>query len=165
MAERYESIEERIQLAIDAINTRKITVRAQIAREFDVPLQRLRFRLKGHPPASAVPGLHNRKLDPDQDLALHTYCKNLDELGLPIRLHTVERAASELQDFPRWAQPPPLGSDWTKRWLDRQPDLHKAKRKPLAVARKNAHDLNLLAKHFQLFKEVVEKYDITSEDT
>lgn len=167
MAEQYSSVEQRIQLAIDAMNTRKNTVRAQIAREFDVPLQRLRFRLKGHPPASAIRGLHNRKLNPDQDLALHTYCKNLDDLGLSVRLHMVERAANELlrQDKPRWLHPPSVGPDWAKRWLDRQLDLHKAKRKPLAAARKNAHDLDLLEKHFRLFKEVVEQYGITPDDT
>ncbi len=54
--------------------TRVKTRVKEIAREFDVPLQRLRSRLADHSPASAVRGLHNRKLKPDQ-LALHTYQK------------------------------------------------------------------------------------------
>ena len=44
------------------------------------------------------------------------------------------------------AAPPPfaLGPQWAKRWLERQEDLFKLKRKPIAAARKNAYDLELL---------------------
>ncbi len=163
MAATYAIIEGRIQKAIDAINTRENPNRAEIAREFDVPVQRLRSRLKGHPPASAVRGLHNRALKPDQELALHTYIKRLDELGLSARLNLIESAGNLLlrQDSP-WAS---LGPKWAKRWLDRQSDLHKAKRKPLAAARKNAHDEELLKGHFDAYDEVVKQYGMTEENT
>jgi len=73
VAATYAFIESRIQKAIDVINTRENSNPAKIACEFDVPVQRLRFRLKGYSPASAVRELHNRALKPNQELALHTY--------------------------------------------------------------------------------------------
>ncbi len=167
MAATYAIIEDRIQKAIDTINTRENSNRAEIAREFDVPVQRLRSRLKGHPPASAVRGLHNRALKPNQELALHTYIKRLDELSLSARLNLIESAGNLLlrQDNSRWASSMSLGLKWVKRWLDRQSDLHKAKRKPLTAARKNAHNEKLLKGHFDAYDEVVKRYGMTKKNT
>jgi hypothetical protein len=167
MASTYALIEDRIQKAIDAINTRDNPNRAEIAREFRVPYERLRSRLKGYQSKTAVRGLHNRALKPDQESALRQYLTTMDELGLPVRLHLLQSTANTLraQDFPRWNQPPPLSDNWAKRWLDRQPDLFKAKRKPIAADRKNAHDPEVLQAHFDGFKEVVIKYSITEDDT
>jgi hypothetical protein len=54
---------------------------------------------------------------------------------------------------------------FVKRWMDRQPDLFKIKRKPLAVERRNTHDLELMGAHFEKYKKVVEKYSIHPHDT
>ncbi len=63
------------------------------------------------------------------------------------------------------ANPPPsVGPQWAKRWLDRQPDLWKVKRKPLAAERRNAHDLDLLAEHFARFRDIVKEYGIQPHD-
>ena len=56
MDQSYNAVEGRIQEAIDAIRTRQNTSRRVIAKEFDVPEERLRSRLNGHPPKSAVRG-------------------------------------------------------------------------------------------------------------
>jgi hypothetical protein len=167
MASTYAIIEGRIQKAIEAIHTHENPNRAEIAREFRVPYERLRSRLKGYQSKTAVRGLHNRALKPDQESALRQYLTKMDELGLPARLHMVQSTANALraQDFPRWNPPPLLSDEWDKRWLDRQPGLFKAKRKPLAADRKNAHDPEVLQTHFDEYKEVVIKYDITKEDT
>ena len=150
MASTYIAIENRIKKAINALNTRQNPSQTEIAREFDVPLRRLRSRLADHSPASAVRGLHNRKLKSDQNLALHTCIKRLNELSLPVRLNMFQFTANALvrQNYPQWVYPFSLNSQWVKRWLNRQPDLHKAKRKPVAVARKNAHNFELLKAHF-----------------
>ena len=117
MAATYAIIEDRIQKTIDIINTRENSNRAEIAREFDVPVQRLRFRLKDHSPASAVRELHNRALKPNQELALHTYIKRLDELSLSARLNLIESADNLLlrQNNSRWASSMSLGLKWVKR--------------------------------------------------
>ncbi len=73
--------------------------------------------------------------------------------------------ALRAQDSPRWNPSPLLNAQWVKRWLDRQPDLFKAKRKSLAAERKNAHDSKVLQTYFDEFNEVVVKYGITKDDT
>lgn len=54
MPETYAEVEERISQAIVAINTRENVSRNKIAQEFQVPIQKLRSRLNGHPSASTV---------------------------------------------------------------------------------------------------------------
>ncbi len=92
MAATYAIIEGRIQKAINVINTRDNPNRNEIAREFNVSMQRLRFRLKDYSFALAVRELHNRALKPDQKLALHTYIKRLNELSLSARLNLIKSA-------------------------------------------------------------------------
>lgn len=48
--------------------------------------------------------------------------------------------------------------------MDRQPDLFKVKRKPLAVERRNAHDLDLIAGHFERFRRKVQEHGIHPHD-
>ncbi len=167
MAATYAIIEGRIQKAIDAINTRENPNRAEIAREFRVPYDRLRSRLRGYQSKTAVRELHNRALKPDQESALRQYLTTVNQLGLSARLHMVQSTANVLraQDFARWNSSPLLNVRWVKRWLDRQSDLFKAKRKSLAAERKNAHDSKVLQTHFDEFKEVMIQYDITKNDT
>ncbi len=167
MTSTYALIEDRIQKAIDAINTRENPNRAEIAREFRVPYDRLRSRLRGYQFKTAVRGLHNRALKPDQESALRQYLTTVDQLGLSARLHMVQSTANALraQDFARWNPPPLLNAQWAKRWLDRQSDLFKARRKPIAADRKNAHDSEVLQTHFDGFKEVIVKSGITEDDT
>ena len=166
MDQSYNAVEGRIQEAIDAIRTRQNTSRRAIAKEFHVPEERLRSRLNGHPPKSAVRGLHNRALKPDQDLALRLYLQKLDEMGAQARRHMIQRTANTIlrQSGPLAILQKPLDSQWAKRWLDRQPDFYKIRRKPIAAARKNAEDMELLQAHFQRYKELCGQYGIQLAD-
>ncbi len=167
MAATYAIIEGRIQKAIDAINTRENPNRAEIAREFRVSYDRLQSRLRDYQSKTAVRELHNRALKPDQKSALRQYLTTVNQLGLSARLHMMQSTANVLraQDFARWNSSPLLNARWVKRWLDRQSDLFKAKRKSLAAERKNAHDSKVLQTHFDEFKEMMIQYDITKNDT
>lgn len=60
--------------------------------------------------------------------------------------------------------PPKVGPRWAKRWLDRQPDLSKVKRKPLAAARKMRMIQVFLMGYFRKYKEVIDKYGIQPAD-
>lgn len=166
MTESYQAIEVRIEQTIDAINTRKNVNKAAIAREFRVPLQRLRSRLQGKPSKIEVRELHERRLKPDQKLTLHQYLTKLNQLGLPTRLHMMKQIATIIlrQDCDLDHSSSSLDLHWAKRWLQRQPDLFKVKRKPLSVARKNAHNLKVLRGHFELYNKVISEYDIQPND-
>ncbi len=167
MTATYAIIEGRIQKAIDAINTRENPNRAEIAREFRVSYDRLRSRLRDYQSKTSVRELHDRALKPDQKSALRQYLTTVDQLGLSARLHMMQSTANALraQDFARWNSSALLNAQWAKRWLDRQSDLFKAKRKSLAAERKNAHDPEVLQTHFDEFNEMMVKYDITKDDT
>ncbi len=167
MAATYAIIEGRIQKAIDAINTRENPNRAEIAREFRVSYDRLRSRLRDYQFKTAVRELHNRALKPDQKSALQQYLTTVNQLGLSAKLHMMQSTtnAFRAQDFARWNSLSLLNAQWVKRWLDHQSDLFKARRKFIAADRKNVHDLKVLQTHFDEFKEMIVKYDITKNDT
>ncbi len=167
MAATYAIIEGRIQKAIDAINTRENPNRAEIAREFRVSYDRLRSRLRDYQFKTAVRELHNRALKPDQKSALQQYLTTVNQLGLSAKLHMMQSTtnAFRAQDFARWNSSSLLNAQWVKRWLDHQSDLFKARRKFIAADRKNVHDLKVLQTHFDEFKEMIVKYDITKNDT
>ncbi len=167
MTSTYAIIEGRIQKTIEVIHTHENSNRAEIAREFCVSYERLWSRLKSYQFKTAVRELHNRALKPDQKSALRQYLIKMNELGLSARLHMMQSTANALraQDFPRWNSSPLLSDKWVKRWLDCQSGLFKAKRKPLAADRKNAHDSKVLQTHFDEYKEMIIKYDITKKNT
>ena len=163
MTATYAIIKSCIQKTIDIINICDNSNQVKIAREFDVSMQRLQFRLKDHSSASAVQELHNRALKPDQKLALHTYRKRLNELSLSAWLNLIESADNLLlRQNSLWAS---LDLKWVKQWLNHQLNLHKAKRKSLTAARKNAHNEKLLKSHFDAYDEMIKQYDMTKKNT
>ena len=121
MPESYVKVEKRIAQAVHAMQTRKNPMRSKIAREFQVSVEQFRSRLEGKASKSTVRGLHNRKLSPDQDKALHDYFVQLDNSGMPARIRMVEQAANQLlQASANPSVPPPkVGIQWFKRWLSR----------------------------------------------
>ncbi len=87
MPATYAIIEDRIQKAIDVINTRENSNRAEIAREFRVSYDRLRSRLRDYQFKTAVRELHDRALKSDQKSALQQYLTTVNQLDLSARLH------------------------------------------------------------------------------
>ena len=87
----YPAVEERIKDAIEAFYSRENPNRSAIAREFNVPPERLRSRLSGRPSQSEVRGLHNRLLSPDRDKALVLFFQRLSNAGTPARLNSIKK--------------------------------------------------------------------------
>ncbi len=110
MSSTYSEIEDRIQQAIEYIKENPDAKRAKVARDFDVSSQRLRFRLLEKTPASAVRGMHDRRLTPDQDLALVIYTRKLITFDLNSRLNVIRSAATKLlmQNASESSSPSPL---------------------------------------------------------
>ena len=57
-----------------------------------------------------------------------------------------------------------VGPHWTRRFLDRHPEYFKRKQKPLAVERKNAHNLVDMEEYFETFRKLVEWFGLVPED-
>ena len=166
MPETYAEVEERISQAIVAINTRENVSRNKIAQEFQVPIQKLRSRLNGHPPAGTVQRVHGRRLAPDQEKALHDYFIQLDKTGMLARLHMIEQVTNSLFQISTdlTKSPPEVGPLQSKRWSQRQYDLFKVRKKPIAAVRKNTQDFKMMMEYFKTYKAVVDKFGIQSED-
>ena len=59
---------------------------------------------------------------------------------------------------------PQVGPLWSKRWLVREEDFSKVRRKPIAAARKNAQDPDSMMEYFKTYIEVVDEFGILPED-
>lgn len=160
-------VEKRVLAAVDAFGLRKNATIKGLAAEFNIDRNRLRRRLRGKPSASEVRGLHTRALTPAQDEALSRFIRSLDNIDCPLRFRMLERAAVTL--FNEAHRPDQritrMGPHWCKRWLSRHSGIRKMKRKPLPFHRKNASDIKILERHFELFKTQRDEYNIQLEDT
>jgi hypothetical protein len=96
MSFSYAVIENRIQQAIEYIKKNFDAKRAKVARDFDVSLQRLRFRLLEKLFTSAVREVHDRRLTFDQNLALMIYIRKLITFDLNSCLNIITFAATKL---------------------------------------------------------------------
>ena len=97
---------------------------------------------------------------------MHDYFIQLDITGMLARLHMIEQAANSIlrMSADLTTLSPQVGPQWSKRWLERQQDLFKVRRKPIAVVRKNAHDPELLMEYFETYEWVVDKFGILLAD-
>lgn len=57
-----------------------------------------------------------------------------------------------------------VGPFWSKDWLNREYDLFKVRRKPIATIRKNAQNTNLIIEYFESYKVVVDVFRIKLKD-
>src|SRR6266480_2094371 len=79
MPELYHDIEHRIDDALKALQHQTNPEVASVAREYDVPYQRLLARFNGRNSKSTRPPT-NRKLTEEQESALCQYLDTLDEM-------------------------------------------------------------------------------------
>lgn len=159
--------EERLQLAIQAYLEGPKTPARRICARFGVGYNIFRNRLWDYPPAQKGRGLHRCALNAAQDSALVKFIKYFDHLNCPSQLAMIERAALQMINLTR---PPEkqlrkIGEDWVKMWLRRHPDLHNRRRKPLSIPRRIRHNPKTLRRHFDLFRQQQQQYNIQRVDT
>ena len=113
----YQVIEKRITDAIDVLNTRENAKIKPIAREFNVPYDRLRNRLSDAPSKTAVRELHNRRLTDSQEVVLKLYYQKLSNADTSTRLNSIKNEADRLlrQDCDPANSPLSVESQWVKR--------------------------------------------------
>ncbi|ERF72127.1 hypothetical protein EPUS_02918 [Endocarpon pusillum Z07020] len=169
MPDSNEEIDERVANAVrDILAEREAGERpviAEKAREYRVSKFRVQRRLKGiGPRISRKP--KNYKLSEIQEQALLQYILSLDEIGQSIRYDHVNKVANEMlkEDHTENSTAPVVGEHWVKRFLNRHPELHKAKQKPLELERKLAHDPDLISNWFERFRALREAYGVFDDD-
>jgi hypothetical protein len=133
----YHEIKERISNAVAHYQDFPDAKIAKVARDFDVPPHRLRYRLKNGK-SRIDSGGHNKKLSPAEELTLYHFLNRLDATGFPARIGFIRSFANDLLkrrhlDFT--TPPPSVSLMWPQRFLDRYPEYLTRKLKPFAIKR------------------------------
>ena len=95
MTNASESTENRLEPAVSACHERPSRDIASLAREFDVPYQRLRARIHGRSPRGNR-AYNGNALDSCQEKALERWIRHLDSFGSPPSLRRVDQAANQI---------------------------------------------------------------------
>jgi len=126
--------EERIQLAINALNSGQIRIIRKAAETFDVPYATLRGRVAGRVPCQQSQ-ISSRKLRQTEEAALVQWIKSLDDRGMSPTIGYIrqmadlllrERGSPVLLDTSVTEtvdKTNTVGEKWTRRFLNRQLDL------------------------------------------
>jgi hypothetical protein len=138
---------------------------AVVAREHRVDRRRVIRRLQGVGSRSSRKPV-NYKLSPIQEAALIQYIRTLDKIGVGVRLDQLSNTANAIlkHDYIGDGEPNAVSEQWSRRFLDRHPELHKMKQKPIELARKLAHDPAVLLNWFKRFEALRTQFGVCNED-
>jgi Tc5 transposase DNA-binding domain len=138
---------------------------AAVAREYRVDRQRVCRRLQGIGSRSSRKPV-NYKLSEVQEATLIKWIQTLDEIGVGLRLYQLLNTANSIlkQDYIGDGEPPVVSVEWPRRFIERQPDLHKMRQKPIELVRKLAHDPEVILGWFQRFQALCIQFGVYDED-
>ena len=159
MKSSYEAIEERIQAACGAARAPKNAKITSLAREFDVPVSRLRARLQGRQPRTQRP-ITTKRLDDEQEAALISWIETLDALHVPPTARMVEASANAMIRRDAEATGNPISSVkmWVYEFIKRLPEgLHWVKQKPTEKERIEAEDISILQAWYDRLESLVKR--------
>jgi hypothetical protein len=162
----YQEIEERIANAVEYLSNFPDVKIAKIARDFDVPDQRLRYRQKTSR-SKITQSEHNKLLSEAEELAFYHILDRLNASGFLTRIGFVRGFANNLltrNHTDPTSSPSLVSQMWAQRFLDRHPKYSKRRSKPLAAERRESHDPAEFRAHFEKFKAAVNKYGILPDD-
>ncbi|ODN85458.1 hypothetical protein L198_07539 [Cryptococcus wingfieldii CBS 7118] len=143
MPPKISDVEARVLEALRAANRQEKPNLAELSRQYNVPVKRLRNRHKGEDTAGmdSSPGW----LGDASDKAL------VEDSANQIIARAWEGDAEDA---------PTVGSKWVDRFHQRTESLHRVKQKSVELARVAALEPKAIAKYFREFMEVRDKYGI-----
>ena len=184
MAGFNSDIEKRISDACASAVSQNRPNISELARQFDVPYQRLRGRINGRPTLNQRRHYPNA-LDNTQEEALVQWVRRIDSMGISPTSTIVVQSANEilarsasdtisaekpskmpsktlsktpLKTSPKTPSNPPrtVGKNWVYRFMERLPaDLHITTQKPIEKARFDAAELGHITHWFDLLDQEV----------
>jgi hypothetical protein len=130
----------------------------------EVPYQRLWQRWNGRGTLSERPASHSR-LSVLQEQALLQYCRDRDNMSLPVPLNQLKTVAERivyrsLEDKIQFRE---ISHKWAQRFISRH-GLKKVKQKPLELARKEAHEPANIRAWFEAYREVIRRFNIKANN-
>ncbi|KAJ5104254.1 hypothetical protein N7532_004783 [Penicillium argentinense] len=127
MPKNNREIEDQVLKALASLQDQSKPNFAKTAREFAVPVDRLRRRWKGQK-SLFTRQPNGRKLNPAQELALCEYINYFDTVGLSINRAQISIAANSILEeahSDKNTKPPQIGEHWLARFLQRHPELYR----------------------------------------
>ncbi len=166
MAFTYQMTENAISDAISALNEGFYSTPTKAAKSYNVAPRTVQRRLQGMSSRSSQTP-PNRAHNPQQEQAIRNYVKRLDDVGISATLSMLCGAANHLlkqSHFDPFTLPPTISSCWPRQFLNRNKQFLKKKQKPLAVDRKNAHNIEDFTIYFEKYEEIRIQRGITDAD-
>ena len=167
MAQISQEIEARIRNAIDAYQHDPGQKMADIAREFEVPYQRLRGRLQGkHSRVNKRPV--NCALDKQQENALKHWVYKLDQAHFAPTVQQVQHCANSIlrrsHTDPN-QHPREVSKMWVNRFFKRLPDGYKQmKKRPMDPKRLHAEDIAAIMTWYDRLGILMHQFQIQPSD-
>ncbi|KAG0153305.1 hypothetical protein PDIDSM_5155 [Penicillium digitatum] len=166
MPKTNKDIEKQLQLALDSLSEQTKPNITKTAREFAVPMHRLRRRWKGGKSLfQRAP--NGRKLNPEQEQALCDYMDYFDTVGVSINRRQIAIAADSIleNDHTDPTTPTPqIGAHWLPRFLKRHPEYYVRRRRSLDIERATALDKSVVERWFKDYKQVITEFGICQQD-
>jgi DDE superfamily endonuclease len=162
----YDAVETRIQLALASIADETKPNIAKLAREFEVPETRLRYRFRGGGSLKTCGGT-NKALTAAEELALCQAIDREEADGTFLRHWQVQHLANWIlaqSCSPEAEEIPTVSIPWVGRFLKRHPQYKIRTSKPLAAARKWSHDPQRLRQWYERWQQATERYGIQTAD-
>ncbi|KAF6814462.1 transposase [Colletotrichum sojae] len=155
-----QSVESRVLQAVQYLNENPTAKTAQVARQFEIPFAKLRYRLEGR---SAKRGTKtaNTKLSAPEEKALCRYIDRLDRINLAVRPEFVQDAANAI--LREKGDASTVNRQWVTRFLKRH-NYTKARQKKLHVDRQASEDTQRVQKYFQQLQQTVQEYGVQHTD-
>ncbi len=156
MASKYRITEDSINDAVNALNDGRYFNPTAAERAFGVPPSTVQQRLQRTGSRSTQPPT-NRALSAEQEQSIRDYIQRLEEQNISAKILTIHAAANYLLEqshFDKTRIPHQVSENWTWRFLERNPQFHKRKQKPLSVERKNAYNEEDFKEYFEKYWEI-----------
>ncbi len=156
-------IEDAISDAITELNKGFYSTSIEAAKAYNVAPRMVQRRLKGMGSRSSRTS-PNRALNPQQEQAMQNYLKRPDDAGISAKLSMLRGVANHLlkrSHFDPCTLLPTISSCWPRRFLNCNKQFFKNKQKPLAIHRKNAHNIKDFPIYFEKYKEICIQRGIT----
>lgn len=159
MSDDADDIELRILDACNKAASQKKPNIAALAREFAVPVGRLRRRYQGRP-SNLDKTPVNKMLDDAQEGAIIRWIRQLDSLYSPPTPKMIEDCANQIlqRNVGSDELPRQVSKSWVYRFIDRLPaDLNLTKQRPIDKKRLEAEDIGLLQHWFDSLEPIIAK--------
>jgi site-specific DNA-cytosine methylase len=163
-----QPIEAHIQDVINYLSQNPGAKVVQVAKQFGVPRNRLRFCLKGGKPKTELKPV-NKKLSEPEEQAICNFIDCLDKINLVVRAEFVTDAANYV--LKHWSsnsllveEIPTVDAQWTTRFLKCH-DYFKQTQKKINSDRQASENLEQVNGYFNKLQTIIQEGGILPDDT